>query len=249
MVKTRADILAAKPFAVSLSSGFFGFYAHVGFMKALDEKKLIPSMLSGSSAGALVAATIASGTPMKEIIDVFLQFKKEDFWDPKIGFGFVQGQKIENLLNQHCVNDFSLTQIPLRISVFNIGRLRTEVISEGSVAKACRASAAVPVLFHPVKIGQSYYWDGGLLDRPGHRGTIENGLPVVTHYLHSRDWMGRLEDRIRYSELRKNPFFFSIPSKYKVGPSLLTNGPDIIEFFYKSAGEWLEDVMFDRIEE
>jgi NTE family protein len=246
MVKTRADFLAETPFSVSLSSGFFGFYAHVGFMKALDEKKLIPSLLSGSSAGALVAAAVASGNSIKEIVNLFVQFKKTDFWDPKLGFGFIQGQKIENLLNQHCVSNFSETKIPLRISVFNIKRFKTEVISEGSVARACRASASVPVLFHPVKIGKSYFWDGGVLDRPGHAGPVglkENEMPSVVHYLHSRDWWGRIEDKLRYSKLHQSPFFFSTPSTYKVGPSLLTNGPEIIDYFYKSSKKWLEETL------
>ncbi len=243
MANTRADILAESPFSVSLSSGFFGFYAHIGFMKALDEKKLIPSMLSGSSAGSLVAAAVASGNSIKEIIDLFIQFKKQDFWDPKLGFGFIQGQKIENLLNEHCANDFSETKIPLRISVFNIKRFKTDVISEGSIAKACRASSSVPVLFHPVKIGKSYFWDGGVLDRPGRLGLKDNTTPTVVHYLHSRDWWGRVEDKLRYSKLHQSPFFFSIPSIHKVGPSLLTNGPDIIDYFYRSSKQWLEETL------
>lgn len=249
----RADLLADSPFTVSLSSGFFGFYAHVGFMKALDEKKLNPSLLSGSSAGALVAAAVASGNSIKEIIELFLKFKKQDFWDPKLGWGFIQGQKIEDLLNQYCVQDFSHSKIPLNISVFNIKKFKTEVITEGSVARACRASAAVPVLFHPVKIGDSYYWDGGVLDRPGsagHSGQFSQdtpSLPNVVHYLHSRGWWGRIEDKLRFSKLHQSPFLFSTPSIYKVGPSLLTNGPDIIEYFYRATLSWLEEKIPSKL--
>ena len=51
---TLADWLALEPFGLTLSSGFFGFFAHAGVVQALAERKLQPASLSGSSAGALI---------------------------------------------------------------------------------------------------------------------------------------------------------------------------------------------------
>lgn len=34
--------LEENPFTLALSSGFFGFYAHAGFLKALEERGLAP---------------------------------------------------------------------------------------------------------------------------------------------------------------------------------------------------------------
>ena len=52
MSTTLHDHLAQRPFALAMSSGFFGFFAHAGVLRALDEASLRPTRLSGSSAGA-----------------------------------------------------------------------------------------------------------------------------------------------------------------------------------------------------
>jgi len=46
---------------VAFSSGFFGFFAHAGFLAALRELEITPSAYSGASSGAIVAAMAATG--------------------------------------------------------------------------------------------------------------------------------------------------------------------------------------------
>jgi predicted acylesterase/phospholipase RssA len=46
---------------VVFSSGFFGFFAHAGFLAALRELDINPVGYSGSSSGAILAAMAASG--------------------------------------------------------------------------------------------------------------------------------------------------------------------------------------------
>lgn len=237
--KSRADILADCDFSLSLSSGFFGYFAHLGFILALEEKELKPRELSGSSSGALVAAGLASGRSAQELKDIFLSIEKKDFWDPRLGFGYLQGQRIEDLLNKYCVQNFADAHIPLHVSVFNIRSRKTEVLTTGPVAKACRASAAVPLLFHPVKLQGRLFWDGGIGDRAGHLGVKASHCLPVFHYLHATDWMSRLEDSWRYSLLHRKPFFFKNPEPRKIGPSSLNEGPAVIEHFYDRAQIWL----------
>ena len=50
--------LDARPFALAMSSGFFGFFAHAGVLCALDEAGLRPIRLSGSGAGAAFQAAM-----------------------------------------------------------------------------------------------------------------------------------------------------------------------------------------------
>ena len=240
-MKTRADALSATSFSLSLSAGFFGFFAHIGFVEALESKGLKPKEVSGSSAGALVAAGIASGHSAQELKDIFLSIQKKDFWDPSFGLGYLKGQKFEELLNLYCVKNFAETQIPLHISVFNIKRRRTEVITEGLVVQACRASAAVPVFFHPVQLNKNYFWDGGIGDRPGHKGVESSQLTSVIHYLNAGDFISRLEDQYRYKYLHQKPFFFKTLSPYKMGPSSLEKGQKVIEHFFKITQKWLEE--------
>ncbi|MBT9557805.1 MAG: patatin, partial [Myxococcales bacterium] len=47
---TLQEWLAEAPFGLTLSAGFFGFFAHTGFAMALEDAGLEPDRLSGSSA-------------------------------------------------------------------------------------------------------------------------------------------------------------------------------------------------------
>jgi predicted acylesterase/phospholipase RssA len=56
-------ILNQQEYALAITPGFFRFYAEIGILKALEECNCLnPSNVTGSSAGALVGAFLASGT-------------------------------------------------------------------------------------------------------------------------------------------------------------------------------------------
>ena len=46
---------------IAFSSGFFGFFAHAGFLAGIRESGITPSAYTGASSGAIVAAMAASG--------------------------------------------------------------------------------------------------------------------------------------------------------------------------------------------
>jgi NTE family protein len=191
-MRTLGDWLAARPFSLAMSSGFFGFYAHTGMLDALTRHGLRPQLVAGSSAGALVGAAWASGLEAHALADRLIALDRRDFWDPAPGAGLLAGRKFDRLLRElmptplaeHC-------RVPVKISVFDIARGRTRVIDRGDLAPAIRASCAVPGLFHPVWIGRRAYWDGGILDRPGLAGVPE-GERVLFHHIAARaPWRAR----------------------------------------------------------
>lgn len=239
MQKNRAEILAEKPFSLSLSSGFFGFFAHAGFVQALEEVQLKPGIVTGSSAGAIVSAGIASGLAAKDIRGICLSLKKSDFWDPGLGFGLLKGEKLEEFLGGHLRKDFAEMKLPLQISVFDIFARKTKVLTSGSVAKACRASCAVPLLFQPVRIDGRLYWDGGVLDRPAVKGLDEVQHTIVYHYLDAQGWVSNYEDTKFYKKHHEAPFFLKTLKIPPSGPNKLHVGPEVIEYTYKESLKWL----------
>src|SRR5947209_13663229 len=86
------DWLAEAPFSLALSAGFFGFFAHAGFISALEDAGLVPDSVTGSSAGALVGGLWASGTPAARIEAELRPLRREHFWDPAPGFGLLRGR-------------------------------------------------------------------------------------------------------------------------------------------------------------
>jgi NTE family protein len=96
---TLEDWLREAPFALAMSSGFFGFFAHVGVLTVLEERGLVPSRASGSSAGALVGGAWASGVSADAIANAVLGLRRESFWDPYFGPGLLRGRLFRGLLD------------------------------------------------------------------------------------------------------------------------------------------------------
>lgn len=179
--------LAAGPFALTMSSGFFSFFAHAGFLSVLEAEGLLPARISGSSAGALVGGAWAAGMPAVELAGELERLERRDFWDPGVGAGFLRGrlfrERLERLLPRH---RFDETRVPFAASVFEIRSRTTQVIDAGDLAPAICASCAVPLMFQPVKIGGRSYYDGGILDRPGLAGMPTSEERVLFHHIASR---------------------------------------------------------------
>lgn len=165
--------------AISLNSAFFGFYAHTGFMLALQEMELKPHALAGTSSGALVSAFYAVGYEMQEIAQLMSHIRKEDFWEGHTlqilarnltaGWQNVSGLLTGRRLRKVLHNFFGDTrmeelQIPLGISVANLSQQRRELWTSGHLVDAVMCSLAFPLLFEIQTLNNNEYIDGGLVD-------------------------------------------------------------------------------------
>lgn len=236
MPMIKAEKLQERPFTLSLSSGFFGFFAHAGFIQALEEKGLHPKLIVGSSAGALTAACYASGLTSKEMTQEFTRIKKTDFWDVGFGFGLVRGEKLEKLFAQFMAPDFSKLKTPLHISAFDVFAFKTKSLTTGSVAKAARASCAVPGLFHPVRIDKRTYVDGGVADKMGLSNVSHEDF-VLCHSLGSTN--GFESKRVNRKHF-KNLMQVELNNIPRSGPDHLHVGPEIIKYVHQQTSAWLE---------
>jgi NTE family protein len=193
--QTLRGHLRAGPFALAMSSGFFSFFAHTGFLTVLEDEGLLPSRVSGSSAGALVTAAWASGLDAPDLARELDQLERHHFWDPAMGAGLLRGrlfrERLEYLLP---TRTFAACRVPAAVSVFDVRARRTRVLEDGDITTAIHASCAVPLLFHPVAIEGRSYLDGGILDRPGLVGMPESEPRVLFHHIASKSmWRTKLD--------------------------------------------------------
>jgi NTE family protein len=229
---TLQSWLEENPFTLSLSSGFFGFYAHTGFVRALEERGLSARAYASASAGAIVAAAAAKGLTAKEIQELVLGVKREDFWDPAPGLGLVRGKKFERLLRTSIGTEFGALKKPLRVATFDILRRKTEVFTDGDLAKAIRASCAVPVMFHPVQMRRSPYWDGGILDKMALSG-IDSRERVLGHYLQGSNRYELYERRRDEKTWSGNRQVIVLEGLARSGPYKMHLGPEIVAAAYR----------------
>ena len=160
------DWLGQGPFSLVLSSGFFGFYAHCGFLRALERAGLSPAAVAGSSAGSLVGGMWAAGRSSGDIGEELLGLRRSDFWDPGFGAGLLRGARFGARLREGLsVRRFEETRAPLAVSIWDVRSRRTRVITHGDLAPAIQASCTFPGLFQPVRVEGRLALDGGIADR------------------------------------------------------------------------------------
>lgn len=183
---TLRAFLADAPFSMTMSSGFFGFFAHAGVLTVLEDAGLLPRRVSGSSAGALVSGLWAAGASATQIRDELARLRREDFWDMRLGPGLLAGKLFRARLTAILpAQTFEQCRVPLAVSVYDLLSRKTRVLSQGALAPAIQASCTVPALFHPVWHEGRPLLDGGILDRHGLAGMPE-GERLFYHHLSSR---------------------------------------------------------------
>ena len=185
-VPTLRSWLLEAPFSLSLSAGFFGFFAHTGFVAALEDAEIAPSLLTGSSAGALISGLWAAGLDALRIRDELAGLRREHFWDPGLGLGLLRGRRFRGLLEAALpVQRFEQSRLPLSVSAYDCWSRRTVVLQSGALAPAIHASCAYPLLFQPIWLAGRPLLDGGIADRPGWAG-LAGERRVLLHHLPSR---------------------------------------------------------------
>ena len=223
--QTLRQWLTEGGYGLTLSSGFFGFFAHAGMLSVLEEEALLPSSFSGSSAGALIGALWSAGLDSHAIRDGLFELDKAAFWDPAFGPGLLRGNKFRELLDELLpVKDFKDCRRPLAVSAYALASRRTHVINSGSLVPAVYASCCVPFLFQPLRINGHAMLDGGIADRPGLAGM--QAERVLYHHLASRSpWRRKNGAQSRIPQ-RSGMTSLVIDDLPRVGPNKLAAGRD-----------------------
>jgi len=149
-----------------LSGGGARGFAHLGVLKALEEKNMKPEIISGVSAGAIVGAFYGDGYSPNDILEMFIE--KKLFRFVKIIFpknGFLKPTGLYELIGEYLrAKDFEDLQLPVIIAAANLNQGKIVYFDCGEIADKIIASSSIPVLFEPVKIKNQTYVDGGVFD-------------------------------------------------------------------------------------
>ncbi len=188
MTERLVDRLRGRRVGVALSSAFFGFYAHTGFVRALHAAGVRPAGYSGSSAGALTAA-FAAADALDRFVGLLGGLGRSDFWDPTFPIGrppgLLRGDRFAALLRAHLpLRDFEDCPTPLVTVATDLTRGVRHVDVRGEIVPAVHASCALPLLFRPVARFGGLHADGGIVDKiPLRALTDAVALDVVVAHL------------------------------------------------------------------
>jgi len=152
---------------LALGGGAARGFAHVGVIQVLEEHGIKPSLVTGTSAGSMVAAFYASGKTGAQLQHVAETMDEAAFTDwtlPIFSRGILRGDAlakyVQTQVNSRQIEDMPL---PLGIVATDLQNGQGVLFRRGDTATAVRASSAVPAIFQPVRIGSREYVDGGLV--------------------------------------------------------------------------------------
>lgn len=159
MVRKRPRI------GLALGGGGARGYAHLGVLKAFREADIPIDVIAGTSMGAVVGAAYASGYRIDELIDMALEMRWRRLLglaDPKIPRqGVIAGNRLERYFDTLTGGrEFNQLEKPLIVVATDIATGEEVHINSGPVARALRASTAVPGIFCPVRSGRRLLVDG-----------------------------------------------------------------------------------------
>lgn len=231
------DWLQHQPFALALSSCYFGFFAHIGVLSALEDYHLIPNKISGASAGALAGSMWASGHSMSTLTSLLFTVKRQSFWDPSPGFGLLKGERFrETIVEMAAVTTLEECKVPISISAFDVKNTETHTFNAGNLAECVYASCTVPLLFQPIRINERIYLDGGIKDWSGSEGLKNSERQLqIGLYRKQRYLLNLPPARIR--KIHDQTRLLGFKNLISVSPNAMHLGK---ELFFQARGMMLE---------
>ena len=175
-----------KRLGVALGGGGVRGFAHIRVLELLDEMGLRPSVIAGSSIGAVIGALYASGLSGKALRKLAGEYSIEpgdtlrDVMKKRSSLlkwlrAFVPERRRGGLmsidrflaasLDPIIAVNFDGLEIPLIVVATDFWTAEEVVIESGNVATAVRASMAIPGAFTPVSLNGRILVDGDLLNR------------------------------------------------------------------------------------
>lgn len=157
---------------ICLSGGGALGFAHIGVLQALEDHRIYPETVSGSSMGSIIGAMYCAGyTPAQMLkfinegklyrITKIMHFQAA-FWKA----GLSNHSTIISLMKEFIPNNsFDKLEKPLHVCVANLTTGNWEIISKSDKLDMwIAASCSIPGVFNAMKINSMMYVDGGLLN-------------------------------------------------------------------------------------
>jgi NTE family protein len=166
----------------------------VGMLRALAEADVEPDVILGTSVGALNGSLVAAD-PGPGVLDRLLALwesaaaGKEVYADGAVrqvtravrtGTHLHSARPLRDRLHQELGNlTFEELVIPFQCCAASIERAAEHWFTDGRVVDAVMASAAVPGLLRPARVGEEHYLDGGIVNSIPVGRAVETGADRI----------------------------------------------------------------------
>jgi NTE family protein len=160
-----------KRVGLALGGGGAKGLSHIAFLKALDELKVQPAIIAGTSIGAVIGGLYAAGVSGASLEQLLENMGFKELSKIVLDFSILSksaiftGKRVEEFLaRQLPSHTLEEVDIPLKIVATDFWNRREVVFERGSLITAIRASMAMPAVFEPVILNDKVLIDGGAVN-------------------------------------------------------------------------------------
>ncbi len=184
-----------KTIGIALGGGASKGLAHIGVLKALEEIRVPIDYIAGTSMGAVVGGWYAMDgdiAAMEEFVSALERRDRESLAKVSIRKGKpkVKDESIMKIIDKRFgERRFESCKIPFRAVATDVKTGDEVIMSEGKLANAIKASAAIPVIFDSVEIGGKTLVDGGVANPIPADVAREMGADIVIAVDVSTKWV------------------------------------------------------------
>lgn len=171
-----------KEISLCLSGGGARGAYHLGAISVLEQNNIAIKAISGTSIGALIGASLASGKSADEIFEIFCSKEMRRVFRFTFSFSHIfdidaDAQILKKLLD---VDSFEALCIPLSVAVFDVRKEELHHINAGSeLKKIVLASCALVPVFKAVEHNDMLLVDGGLVDNFPVEQLLKYPYPII----------------------------------------------------------------------
>ena len=154
--------------ALALGGGMARGFAHIGVLKVLNQNNIYPSIVAGTSIGALVGGAYLTGK-LDELEDwarSLNRFKVFSYLDFRVrSAGLIGGNKLEKVMKEHFEGvDIESLPHPFIAIASDLITGHEVWLRKGNLIDAMKASFALPGVFPPVERNHRHLVDGALVN-------------------------------------------------------------------------------------
>lgn len=156
---------------IALGGGAAFGIAHIGVLKVLEENGIPIDLVAGCSQGSIIAVGYAAGVTTADMVEIALRLgkRKNSFLAVNLTLtrpGILAGERFVRIFEPllGTTSSFDDLVMPCQTVATDIESGERVAIGTGSLTTAFRASASVPMVFAPVRRGESVLVDGGVSD-------------------------------------------------------------------------------------
>lgn len=153
------------PLGLVLSGGSARAFAHIGVLKYLEERGIVPDFIVSNSMGSIVGLLYGAGLSPDQIYQLIASTDIGSLFTLTVPFrgGILDVSRFSDLLYSY-LGDLDLSELPVPVMVVceDLKTKRQILITEGDFYDIMEASYALPVYFSPVPYRDHLLIDGGI---------------------------------------------------------------------------------------